>query len=367
MGAISLQSGLREYTGDLSQFTGMLGGLTPDVHTLRSLNPMTTNRVLVVMYRGPYFMQHYFGGPNAYATNSLFATYKKIIEYYNIGISPQIGESTMNTAALQGGFAGRTIPIPTTQSTSSQTLGITVPELVGRPITTFHNMWMDGEADPITGLTTYHGQVAGSVDENNIPQRIFAPSTGANSSTIALDPSPAWEVGEFILIALDRSGARAEGAIAAIGCTPANKIGRDLFNMNNTGNSQLQPLTLTYNCQYVESAFINDLATRYVKQFAIFGNSLNYNPGAGDAFFNSAQSTQIDTPNFNNGNRPTLDSVQSGLGNAPVFSAEQQAVVRGPIDQRTLTPADHSRIYNDNTTTTSIADPYGSGATNNNM
>ena len=30
------QSGIREYNGDLSQYTGMLGGLTPDVHTLRS-------------------------------------------------------------------------------------------------------------------------------------------------------------------------------------------------------------------------------------------------------------------------------------------------------------------------------------------
>jgi hypothetical protein len=28
---ISLQTGIREYNGDLSQYTGMLGGLTPDV------------------------------------------------------------------------------------------------------------------------------------------------------------------------------------------------------------------------------------------------------------------------------------------------------------------------------------------------
>ena len=39
--AISLQSGLREYNGDLSQYTGMLGGLTPDIHTLKSLNPVS--------------------------------------------------------------------------------------------------------------------------------------------------------------------------------------------------------------------------------------------------------------------------------------------------------------------------------------
>ena len=87
-GAISFQSGIRNYTGDLTQYTGMLGGLTPDIHTLRSLNPETTNRVICVMYRGPFFLMHYFGGSdkNAY-TNKEFATYKKVVEYYNTGIT----------------------------------------------------------------------------------------------------------------------------------------------------------------------------------------------------------------------------------------------------------------------------------------
>ena len=65
--AISFQSGIREYTGDLSQYTGMLGGLTPDIHTLRSLNPETTNRVICVMYRGPFFLMHYFSAGDSNA------------------------------------------------------------------------------------------------------------------------------------------------------------------------------------------------------------------------------------------------------------------------------------------------------------
>lgn len=357
--AISLQSGLREYNGDLSQYTGMLGGLTPDIHTLKSLNPLTTNRTIAVMYRGPYFLQHYFGGKNAYATNSAFATYKKMIEYYNTGIRPNINASTLQTTTLQGGFAGRSMVLPTTQSPATgETLEITVPELVGRPMANFHNMWVDGIADNITGLTTYHGLVAGSVDENNIPQRIFSPATGADNSDIALEPSPAWEVAEFLVIALDRSGARCEGAVMALGCFPAAKIGDDLFQQNAQGSSQIQSLTLTYNCQYVRSSYINDLAARYVKRFAVFGNSLNFNPGAGDAFFTDRTSKSIDTPIFNGGARPTLDAVQSGLGNAPVFRADSTRVERGPIDTRTITPADHSQIYNDNSNTTSISNPY---------
>lgn len=356
--AISLQTGLREYNGDLSQYTGILGGLTPDIHTLRSLNPLTTNRVRIVMYRGPYFMMHYFKkNGNAYSQTSEFGTYKKMIEYYNTGITPAIGEATLGEATYQGGFAGRSIKIPTTQNASSgQILSITVPDLAGRPMTNFHNMWVDGISDNITGLTTYHGLVAGSVDDNNVPQRIFSPSTGSNE--IALEPSPAWEVAEFLIIALDRSGARAEGAIMALGCYPTGKIGNDIFTSNNQGSSSLLNLTLTFNCQFVTSTYINDIATRYLQQYAIFGNSLNFNPGVGDAFFTDSASTEIDTAMFNNGVRPSLDSVQSGMGNAPVFKAESRKVNRVAPEEKTITPADHSRIYTDETTTTDISNPY---------
>jgi hypothetical protein len=359
MSAISFQSGIREYTGDLSQYTGMLGGLTPDIHTLRSLNPETTNRVICVMYRGPFFLMHYFGGSDHRAyTNREFATYKKVIEYYNTGITPNIGDATLANAPLQGGFAGRSIPIPTTQNTQSgQTLSITVPELVGRPMANFHNMWIDGISDQITGLTTYHGLVAGSINEtSHAPQRIFKAVDG--QSDMALEPSPAWEVAEFLIIALDRSGARVEGAVAALGCVPANKVGNDIFTSNSQGASSIQSIPLVYNCQYVQSAYINDLAARYVKQFAVFGNSLNFNPGAGDAFFKTTASQTIDTEMFNGGNRPYLDGVQSGLGNAPVMRADPLAVQRDGVATKSVTVADHSQIYGDNGVTHNIANPY---------
>ena len=358
---ISLQSGIREYTGDLSQYTGVLGGLTPDVHTLRSLNPLTNNRLIAVMYRGPYFLMHYFAGASGSAfTNKEFATYKKIIEYYNLGITCQIGDSTLTPATLQGGFSGRTINFPTTQSANqNQTLTITVPELVGRPMANFHNMWIDGIADPITGLTTYHGLVAGSVDkQSKTPQRIFAPNTGANAS--ALEPSPAWEVAEFLIIALDRSGARVDGAVMALGCVPQAKVGNTIFNSNATGQSQIEQLQLVYNCQFVQSTYVNDLAARYVRQFAVFGNSMNFNPGAGDAFFESGSAPygDINSAMFNGGKRPSLDAVQSGLGNAPVFSSSYEGIQREMPGEKIIDTADHSRIYNSATETTPINNPY---------
>lgn len=349
--SISLQSGIREYNGDLSQYTGMLGGLTPDIHTLKSLNPLTTNRVIAVMYRGPFFLMHYFAqNGNAYATSSEFATYKKLVEYYNTQIQCNIGDATLAPATIQGGFAGRTFSVPSVQNAQgNQSLSITVPELVGRPVANFHNMWVDGIADPITGLTTYHGLVAGSVDENDVPQRVYKQPTGANNSSIALEPSPAWEVAEFLIIVLDRSGARVEAAAMALGCVPTGKVGMDIFNSNGQGASNIASITLTYSCQYVMSAYVNDLATRYVKQFGVFGNSLNFNPAAGDAFWEKNTSfspnASINTPIFNGGNRPTRDAVQSGVGNAPVFSANQQYISRDSHPITDLTPRDHSRYY----------------------
>ena len=346
MSAISLQTGLREYNGDLRQYTGMLGGLTPDIHTLRSLNPETTNRVICVMYRGPYFLMHYFGESetNGY-TNREFATYKKMIEYYNTGIQCNFGDRSLASAQLQGGFAARSINIPTVQNTNnSQSLQITVPELVGRPIANFHNMWIDGISDEITGLTHYQGMVAGSM-ENNIAKRVFTPPQGVYDQ--ALEPSPAWEVAEFLVIALDRSGARVEAAAMALGCIPQNKIGFEIFNSNPTGGSTIQNITLSFSCQFIQSAYVNDLAARYVQQFAIFGNSLNLNPGAGDAFFTKPTSERIDTQMFNGGNRPYLDAVQSSVGNAPIFKADEAPLQRTPMPQKTLKPSDHSAIWSD--------------------
>ena len=348
--SVSLQTGIRQYNGNLSKYSGMLGGLTPDIHTLRSLNPETTNRVIAVMYRGPYFLMRYFaaGSDDRLYTNTDFATYKKMIEYYNTGITPNIGEGTLSSTALQGGFAGRSIPIPTTQNTqSSQTLTFSVPELVGRPVSNFHNMWVNGISDAITGLTTYHGLVCGSVDNDGIAHRVFY-DEAEGKDAVALEPSPAWEVAEFLVIALDRSGARVEGAVAALGATPASQVGnQEIFTSNGQGSSSIQTLSLVFNCQFIQSAYINDLASRYVNQFAIFGNSLNYNPGAGDAFFKSVtDSIEIDTDMFNKGVRPSHDGVQSALGNAPVMSANNRFNSRRKPEVQPVKIHDHFTYFN---------------------
>jgi hypothetical protein len=317
---------------------------------------------------------HYFGGDqnNAYDSKNEFGQYKKILECYNTGITCNIGDAGLAPATLQGGFAGRSISIPTTQNQQSgQTIQIQVPEMVGRPMANFHNMWVDGIADPITGLTTYHGLVAGSVNDSLVPQRIFAPSTGAGSSALALEPSPAWEVAEFLVIVLDRSGARVEAATMALGCVPSGKIGNNIFNSNATGQSQIQSLDINFTCQFIQSAYVNDLASRYVEQFAIFGNSINLNPGAGDAFFDPNGPTPsnggtINTPIFNNGERPYLDAVQSGLGNAPVMTANSRRIERVAPAAHPLEAEDHSRLYkNEKGGYTDISNPYESTATPN--
>ena len=343
---ITLQSGLREYTQNLQPYTGMLGGLTPDVHTLRALNPLTTNRVLVVMYRVPWFLLQYFGGAtggNAYADDSPIMTYKKCLEFFNQGVQCNMGDGALTPANYQGGFAGRSISIPTTQNTQgSQSLTITVSEMVGRPIANVHNMWVDGISDPITGLTHYQGLVAGSVDKNGIYQRIFKPNS--NQSDQAFEPSPAYEVAEFLVMALDRSGARCEAAALALGCYPAAKLNGTILNSNATGSSQIEQYQIQFNCQFVQSTFVNDIANRYVKQFAIFGNSMNLNPGVGDAFFKTQSSTSIDTPIMHNGERPSLDAVQSGMGNAPVYQAISTPIERNMVVQQDIMPFHHSEI-----------------------
>ena len=168
---------------------------------------------------------------------------------------------------------------------------------------------------------------------------------------------------------LDRSGARVEAATMALGCVPSGKVGNQIFNSNNTGQSQIATLDLNFTCQFIQSAYVNDLAARYVEQFAIFGNCINLNHGAGDAFFDPNGPTPsnggtINTPIFNNGERPYLDAVQSGLGNAPVMTAGKRRVERVAPAPQALVPEDHSRLYiNEKGDSKSIANPYETTAT----
>jgi hypothetical protein len=366
MAVITSQSGLREYTGNINDYSGMISGLAPDIHTLKSLNPETTNRVRIFMYRGPFFLMQYLAGSskNAYG-NNIFSTYKKLIEYYNMGFRPTKNGGQLQQGSLQGGFAGRNIAIPTTQTSgNNESLQITIPELVGRPATTVHNMWIDGISDRMTGLTTYFGLVAGSgsvTSEGNTLKRVFKPAEG--ESNLALEPSPAYEVAEFLIVVLDRSGARVEAATAALGCYPQGRVGDDLFEHNNNGQSNIQQLTLTYNCQFVESSYVNDFAARVVAQQSIFGSYMNLNPGFGDAMFTDTSQTSINTPQFNGGNRPSLDAVQSGVGNYPAFKASQQVTQRDGLHDHTIEPIDHSQIYKSGNPgdTADIGSPY-SGA-----
>ena len=356
---ITSQTGLREYHGDLSQFTGNTAGLSADIHTLKSFSPFTTNRVRVVMTRAPKFMESYCRvNNNKYDSHSLLAVYKAAIEYWCTDITLTFGEATLNSATYQGGFAGRSIIIPTTQAPASQQqIVFNVPELEGSPISTYHNAYVEGISDSMTGLTTFNGYVG--IRSNNSTDgliRAYKPfSNSGDTSDEAYEANMANMVSEFLIMVLDRTGLQAEAAAMAIGCIPYAKVGRnEKFKHSGNGQSQLLPLQLTYNCQLVESVYVNDLAARYLRDHPIVGHSYNYNPGAGDAFFQSANSTSIDGEMFQN--QPRNNAIQSGLGNVPVFTSNYSAETKQTMDQHTLTPADHSQIYLSPTETASITE-----------
>jgi len=72
---------------------------------------------------------------------------------------------------------------------------------------------------------------------------------------------------------------------------------------------------------------------------------MNFNPGAGDAFFTSTGASRIDTQMFNGGYRPTLDAVQTEAGNYPAFRANNNFEQRKGLPETTLAPKHHSQIY----------------------
>jgi hypothetical protein len=67
---------------------------------------------------------------------------------------------------------------------------------------------------------------------------------------------------------------------------------------------------------------------------------------------------QINSEMFNNGNRPTMDAVQSGLGNAPVMRATGSFTPRTRDVEKEIEPRDHFRYYQDSNVVKTFTSPY---------
>lgn len=325
--AITNQTGGLQFAGskDLTDYSMLVGGLNASNNALKHWTPLVTgfNRLFVV--RPPWFVIDYFknyeGGSSWYSPNSMWIQAKHILEYAFLSVTG-FTDPSIDIDTLNGGYANRSINIPTGRSGHTTSITISVPEFSGGIMRqVFRDVWMNGMVDEISGAATYQGKVA--VDRYNNPAYIPKGETVGTASTpgIGKPINEAYHSAEIIYVQTDRSLMNVENAIMCAHVYPTNFTYTNDVNYNGGGDHNLAQAQITFNVVTYRSGPVTAIADKLLKTYAISCNSMNMNPELGSIFNNDGT---INTGAL--GKVPYERSNNTMLGNAPVYTYDSAFV-----------------------------------------
>ena len=256
MAGTSIMSGLNaDYDVDhiaetITNYSLFAGGLDMTHASSEIYTPLVGGYGRLFMIRQPAFLIDKDKGAGYGSEMKIF---KHILEYGNTGVSG-IGDITLETESMTGGYAGRSVDMATVAKDDTQSFTVKAYEFAGSPVRNLLHLWITGISDPMTGLATYHGSTL--------------PVNQANHTA------------EFIYLMTDRSGNNVEYACMLSNCIP-KKVPEDHFNYE-AGTHSMTTLDVEFTAVKYESLAINTYATRLLNAFKILGNHLNFNPGLND-------------------------------------------------------------------------------------
>lgn len=338
-GVITAQTGGRMFDSPtMTDYSMFVGGVNATHHALRNYSPMLNGFGRLFMVRPPFAILKMFAGTDGdlYTSKSLFIQFKHMLEYMNRSITG-FGEKQLQEAAtpIQGGFAGRQFNTPTVTKETTQNFTIGLYELVGAPVYTVIDGWMNAIGDENSGLATYGGWISGGRDENDdTEKRLYRKS---NESDKGIEFNEANHTAEFIYVMHDRSGAQVERAVLLADCYPKGIQQGNILNMEAGGNHDNVTYDIEFNCVMYRSPIINAIANDLLKQYRIVSNSLNFNPELGDAVY------APNNPNLFSrslGAVPVDSATGTNIGNVPAFHAtnlpKTLQIDNKPIDEAKL-------------------------------
>ena len=318
-GVITAQTGGRQFDSpDLVNYSMFVGGVNSTHHALRNYSPMVNGFGRLFMVRPPRAILKMFAGSDAnlYSPNNLFIQVKHILEYMNRSVTGFQEKKIENAATpIQGGFAGRSFNTPTVTKETTQSVTIGLYELIGAPVFTVIDGWMNAIGDENSGLATYGGWISGGKDANGLEKRLYRRN---NESDEGIPFNEANHTAEFIYVMHDRSGAQVERAVMLADCYPEGINQGAILDMAQGGTHDNVTYDVTFNCVVYRSPIITAIANDLLKQYRIVSNSLNFNPELGDAVY-APGSTSLFQKSL--GPVPVDSATGSNIGNIPAFDA----------------------------------------------
>lgn len=315
---ITAQTGGRQFNApDLTKYSMFVGGTNATHHALRNYSPMLNGFGRLFMVRPPYALLKMFAGSDdkLYSSDSLFIQFKHMLEYMNRSVTG-FGEKTLENAstAIQGGFAGRSFNTPTVTKETTTEFTVGLYEMVGAPVYTVIDGWMNAIGDENSGLATYGGWISGGYDEVTGKEKRLYQRDGESDDGIPFNEAN--HTAEFIYVVHDRSGSQVERAVLLADCYPKGIAQSNILNMNEGAQHDNVTYDITFNCVMYRSPIITAIANDLLKQYRIVSNSLNFNPELGDAVYANGNSNLFQR---SLGPVPVDSATGTNIGNIPVF------------------------------------------------
>jgi hypothetical protein len=317
---ITSQTGGRQFDApDLTKYSLFVGGVNATHHALRNYSPMLNGFGRLFMVRPPKAILKMFAGSdsNLYNRENLFVQFKHMLEYMNRSVTGFQEKKLVNAStAIQGGFAGRQFNVPTVTQETTQEITIGMYEMVGAPIMTVIDGWMNAIGDENSGLATYGGWISGGKDANGIEKRLYK-RNGENDTEAVYAFNEANHTAEFIYVMHDRSGAQVERAVLLADCYPTGIQQNMVLDMAVGGTHDNVVYDVGFNCVVFRSPIITAIANDLLKQYRIVSNSLNFNPELGDAVYATGDSTKFSK---SLGSIPVDSATGTDVGNVPIYT-----------------------------------------------
>lgn len=241
----SIQQNIKQNTKDFGEYGLWMGGLDISSKNIDQFDPLRTGFVRLFIIRTPEFMRRM--DPDA------TRRFKHLVEMGFTRVDG-IGDKTMDTEDIQGGYTGSKFQIPSVVHDDMDTLTITVQEFSGSPVREYIDTWMTGISDPLTGLSHYHGVLSDT-----------CPFKASNHTM------------EMIFVSTDPTGNDIEYACMLCNMMPKSvKVSH--FNYESGSHPAVQ-VDLDFTATKYESPQINTVAAALLDKYKILRDYLDFNSG----------------------------------------------------------------------------------------
>lgn len=271
----SIQSNIKNSNSkDMTKYSLFLGGMDVTNAALQQYDPLRTGYARIFIVKKPKFLESIFLANPGSNDEKRYKSFWHMLEYGFTSFDGIQGVS-LDFEQLTGGYAGRSVEIPTLARDETNAVTMRAYEMAGSPIREMLDLWITGISDPYTGLTHYHGALDMGV------------AVGQYNQTA-----------EMIYVQTDSTGNSNNIEYACMLCNMVPKqVRKDQFNYE-SGSHPLVQLDIEFTATKYESVQINQVAKELLKRQNILANytyfKSEYLDAAGNASDTIADRANVD-------------------------------------------------------------------------